>query len=97
MPIISLVPTPELMQHDGLFRFLDFAKQVGAGMIVVLDPIPSGANAAKEVSSPRAKGIFEHLAAEEQNHYTLLKNTFDYMSDPEGFAEFDGNPMLDGG
>jgi rubrerythrin len=55
------------------------------------------ANAAKEVSSPRAKAIFQHLAAEEQNHYALLKNTYDYMADPEGFAGFDGNPMLDGG
>jgi len=55
------------------------------------------AGAAAEVTSPRAKGIFEHLAAEEQNHYTLLKNTYDFMADPEGFAGFDGNPMLDGG
>ena len=55
------------------------------------------ANAAAEVKSPRAKAIFEHLAAEEQNHFTLLKNTYDYMADPEGFAGFDGNPMLDGG
>jgi rubrerythrin len=55
------------------------------------------AGAAAEVSEPRARGIFEHLAAEEQNHYALLKNTYDYMADPEGFAGFDGNPMLDGG
>jgi rubrerythrin len=55
------------------------------------------ADAAAEVASPRAKGIFEHLAGEEQNHYTLLKNTYDYMADPEGFAGFDENPMLDGG
>jgi rubrerythrin len=53
--------------------------------------------AAAEVESPRAKAVFEHLAAEEQNHYSLLKNTYDYMADPEGFAGFDGNPMLDGG
>jgi len=55
------------------------------------------AGAAAKVASPRAKALFEHLAAEEQNHYTLLKNTYDYMADPEGFAGFDGNPMLDGG
>lgn len=55
------------------------------------------ADAAAKVSSPKAKAIFEHLAAEEQNHYSLLKNTYDYMADPEGFAGFDGNPMLDGG
>lgn len=55
------------------------------------------AGAAAKVVSPRAKALFEHLAAEEQNHYTLLKNTYDYMADPEGFAGFDGNPMLDGG
>jgi rubrerythrin len=55
------------------------------------------AGAAAEVSEPRAREIFEHLAAEEQNHFALLKNTYDYMADPEGFAGFDGNPMLDGG
>ena len=56
------------------------------------------ANAAAEVDSPRAKAIFNHLAGEEQRHYTLLKNSYDYMADPEGFTGFDdGNPMLDGG
>ncbi len=55
------------------------------------------ADAAAQVKSPRAKGIFEHLAAEEQNHYTLLKNTYDFMADPEGFDGFDGSAMLDGG
>lgn len=53
--------------------------------------------AASEVASPRARDLFAHLAAEEQNHYKLLKNTHDFMADPEGFAGFDGNPMLDGG
>lgn len=54
-------------------------------------------DAAQAVTSPRAKAIFQGLAAEEQNHYSLLKNTYDYMADPEGFAGFDGNAMLDGG
>jgi len=26
-----------------------------------------------------------------------LKNTFDYMADPEGWHGFDESPMLDGG
>ncbi|RKZ15192.1 hypothetical protein DRQ50_07830 [bacterium] len=55
------------------------------------------AGAAAKVDSPRAKGIFEHLAAEEQQHYTLLSNTYDFMADPEGFTGFDGGAMLDGG
>lgn len=55
------------------------------------------AKAAADVSSKRARDLFAHLAAEEQNHFSLLKNTYDYMSDPEGFAGFDGNAMLDGG
>jgi rubrerythrin len=55
------------------------------------------AGAAAAVSSPRAKAIFAHLAAEEQNHYSLLKNTYDFMADPEGFTGFDGGAMLDGG
>jgi len=53
--------------------------------------------AAAEVATPKARELFAHLATEEQNHYSLLKNTYDYMADPEGFAGFDGNAMLDGG
>ncbi len=55
------------------------------------------AKAAESVESPRAKEVFAHLALEEQNHYTLLKNTYDFMADPLGFDGFDGNAMLDGG
>jgi rubrerythrin len=55
------------------------------------------AEATKRMTSEKAKAIFHHLAGEEQNHYALLKNTYDYMADPEGFAGFDGNAMLDGG
>jgi rubrerythrin len=54
-------------------------------------------NAVKNVESERAKEIFRHLAEEEQNHYSLLKNTYDYMADPEGWHGFDESPMLDGG
>lgn len=49
------------------------------------------------VQSERAKEIFRALAREEQHHYALLKNTYDYMADPEGWHGFDENPMLDGG
>lgn len=55
------------------------------------------ADGAASMTSPRARQLFEHLAGEEQNHYVLLKNTYDFMSDPESFQSFDGQPMLDGG
>lgn len=55
------------------------------------------AKAAAEVGSGRARELFTHLAEEEQNHYVLLKNTYDFMSDPEAFQTFDGSAMLDGG
>lgn len=55
------------------------------------------AKAAEEVASAKAKEVFAHLATEEQNHFTLLKNTYDFMADPEGFDGFDGHAMLDGG
>jgi len=55
------------------------------------------AEAAATVTEPKARDLFDHLATEEQNHHRLLKNTYDYMADPEGFAGFDGNAMLDGG
>ena len=53
-------------------------------------------SAVEQVSSERAKEIFRHLAAEEQNHYALLKNTYDYLSEPEAWHGFDESPMLDG-
>ena len=53
--------------------------------------------AVASVQSQRAKDIFQALAREEQHHYSLLKNTYDYMADPEGFHGFDESPMLDGG
>ena len=53
--------------------------------------------AAKGVTSASAKETFEHLAAEELEHFRLLSNTLDYLSDPDGFHGFDESPMLDGG
>ena len=53
--------------------------------------------AVASVQSQRAKDIFQALAREEQHHYSLLKNTYDYMADPEGWHGFDESPMLDGG
>lgn len=52
---------------------------------------------AESVDSPAAKAIFEELAGQEQEHYRLLKNTLDYMSDPANFTMFDEGAMLDGG
>ena len=52
--------------------------------------------AVERVESARAKEIFRHLAEEEQNHYALLKNTYDYMADPEAWHGFNESPMLDG-
>ena len=53
--------------------------------------------AVETVESARAKDIFRALAREEQHHYQLLKNTYDYLADPEGWHGFDESPMLDGG
>ncbi|MFH1843978.1 MAG: ferritin family protein [bacterium] len=55
------------------------------------------AGAADSVISPEAKALFEHLAAEEQNHYLLLNNTYTYLTNPSGWNAFDESPMLDGG
>lgn len=54
-------------------------------------------NAVNSVKSERAKEIFRSLAREEQHHFQLLKNTYDFMADPEGWHGFDESPMLDGG
>lgn len=52
---------------------------------------------AASVASPAAKAVFEELAHQEQEHYRLLKNTLEYLSDPEGFGTYDEGAMLDGG
>ena len=54
-------------------------------------------NAVASVQSQRAKDIFAALAREEPHHYSLLKNTYDYLADPSGWHGFDESPMLDGG
>lgn len=41
-PILAVCATKDLIQYDGLFRYLKFAKEIGAGMIQLLDPLPSG-------------------------------------------------------
>jgi rubrerythrin len=53
--------------------------------------------AADRVEAPRARELFLHLAAEEQNHYQLLHNTYTYLSNPSGWHGYDESPMLDGG
>ncbi|MBC8424511.1 ferritin family protein [bacterium] len=53
--------------------------------------------AAAQMESPEARKLFEHLAVEEQNHYDLLKNTYEYIRDPEGWHEYEEGGMLDGG
>ncbi len=53
--------------------------------------------AAAELEAPEAKKLFTHLAEEEQSHYDLLKNTHDYMQDPEGWHGYDEGSMMDGG
>lgn len=52
--------------------------------------------AAAEMTSPDAKKLFEHLAAEEQEHYDLLKNTYEYIKDPAGWHEYEEGGMMDG-
>jgi len=53
--------------------------------------------AAAQMESAEARKLFEHLAAEEQTHYELLKNTYEYIRDPEGWHEYEEGGMLDGG
>ena len=53
--------------------------------------------AAAAMDDPAARELFDHLAAEEQQHYDLLKNTHDYLRDPEGWHEYAEGAMLDGG
>jgi len=41
-PVLALCATPELVQSGGLHRYLDLARELGAGMVQMLDPMPSG-------------------------------------------------------
>jgi len=53
--------------------------------------------AAAELEAPEAKKLFLHLAEEEQSHYELLKNTYEYIKDPEGWHGYEEGSMMDGG
>ncbi len=41
-PILAFCAVREMIEQDQLFRYLEFAKEIGAGMIQLLDPLPSG-------------------------------------------------------
>ncbi len=42
MPVLSFCATKEILADDGLYRYLDLARDLGVGLIQVLEPIPSG-------------------------------------------------------
>jgi MoaA/NifB/PqqE/SkfB family radical SAM enzyme len=41
-PVLAVCATPAMVRGDGLYRYLELARELGAGMIQVLDPMPSG-------------------------------------------------------
>ena len=41
-PVVAIVPSRKLLAEGGLYRYLELGKQLGVGMIQVLDPMPSG-------------------------------------------------------
>lgn len=52
---------------------------------------------ARQMQSPQARELFEHLAEEENVHFQLLRNTYDYLDNPEQWHGFIEGPLLDGG
>jgi rubrerythrin len=50
-----------------------------------------------KMETRKACELFEHLAEEEKVHFQLLRNTYDYLDDPEQWHGFDEGPLLDGG
>jgi len=53
--------------------------------------------AVDQMETRKARELFEHLAEEEKVHFQLLRNTYDYLDDPELWHGFDEGPLLDGG
>lgn len=41
-PVVTMVPSREMLLDGGLYRYLEMARKLGAGMVQVLDPMPSG-------------------------------------------------------
>jgi len=41
-PILAVCSTREVVRGGGLYRYLELAKELGAGMIQVIDPLPAG-------------------------------------------------------
>jgi rubrerythrin len=53
--------------------------------------------AANQLEAQQARELFEHLAEEEKIHFQLLRNTYDYLENPEQWHGFEEGPLLDGG
>lgn len=50
LPSVAVCATRELMEEEGLFRYLELAKQIGAAFIQILDATPSGNYIGKDVA-----------------------------------------------
>ena len=62
-PVIGVVLSRELLANRGLYRFLSFAGEVGAGMIQVLDPMPAGVGSGDDAGAAFEEicGLVERL------------------------------------
>ena len=49
-PALSACATRDVMQGDGLMRYLELAHQLGAGVVQFLDPVPTGAYLGQDIS-----------------------------------------------
>lgn len=55
LPSIAICATRSIMEGDGLYRYLELAKQIGAAFIQILDATPSGNYLGKDVALTRAQ------------------------------------------
>jgi len=93
----SLSKTVRLSSREGVhgdpgdLEALDFAMQVERKGYRLYK------NAAGAVDDPEAKKLCEWLAFEENEHFKILRNTYDYLSKPIDYFTWTEGSMLDGG
>ena len=51
----------------------------------------------KEMQTPKGKTLFERLAKEEQEHYSILSNTYFFLSDSGSWFMWEEHSIVDGG
>lgn len=68
LPSVAICATRDIMEHDGLWKYLELAKQIGAAYVQILDATPSGNYIGKDV-------MLSHAQMQEIKKFHVAVNT----------------------